>query len=357
MTDDVDDGSVIIPDMTRSFTDDISVEDEDDDIAAALMDNGAEFEEEEEVAASGRTANDLLESIPAMVSITRVPKNPPAASRDNKVAVIDTKPAGMKKGGPPPPLLRVGGLPPMPRLKLGNSIVRTSGAQQQQQLPRRQPIYPPNHPIHSMMNINTAARQQQQLAAANQPSGGASLPVIAGTMSLQSLRQASRPPVQQRPGMRMGVMPGMRPIAGGLRPGLRPGTGGITIRTANQLQAAQLAAARHQQQFKQKTVFRPSGGVSAAAAASVSRPVQVRTVFVPPPMNMSGGSLKPNNAIASKIGNSVAGSSAAPSSHKIINAFPLNRGSNVAASAITITPLSNGKTSKNIGDMGDSCLI
>ena len=288
------DHGVIIPDMSGSFNDDISAD--DDDIAA----------DEED------TTNDLLESIPAMVSITRVPKSRPPEQ--------DIKPPNIHvKGGPPPPLLRVGGLPPMPRLRLGN--MRGTAPP-----PQRQPIYPPSHPIHSMMNMMGSQQRNggfSESMAARQQMGHPGLPVIAGTMSLQnsSLRhqqQQQRQAIMQqqpRPGMRMGMMPGMRSI---MRPSMRP---------TNQMQAAQMAAARQQQMKQQKTVFRPN--MQAAAA----RPVQVRTVFVPPPMNMGGGSLTPN--AVSRVGGP-----------RMINAFPLNGRSSNQAAGITITPLSNGKSSK-----------
>ena len=186
--------------------------------------------------------------IPAVVSITRVPGKPKAGHQQQQQ---QNQPGGLKirtdlgvvRGGPPP-LLRVGGprqpgLPPMPRLRLGG-VVRG----------RQPPAPSPHHPLANMINMVNPRMGMPMpggpMIAPGPPVMG--LPVIAGSMSLQSIRP--RPPLGQP---------------------LRTGP---------------------QQPLPTRPKPRPTSG-------PVSRPAQVRTVFVPPPMKMKPAS--PLNGQATTI--------------------------------------------------------
>ena len=84
----------------------------------------------------------------------------------------------------------------------------------------------------------------------------------------------------------------------------------------------------------------PALSTQAAPQPQVSRPVQVRTVFVPPPMKMKAGSC------------AVSPSSAASPAPKVINSFNLSlQGSVPLASGISITPISKSNgTGKSLDD-------
>lgn len=240
------------------------------------------------IATSPPPAEPLNGEVPAVVSITRVPAKT-KTPEETKVAVPGIK-VRTDLGPPPrtgpPPLLRVAGpprpaLPPMPRLKLGgqrapapapkmstpysNGWMQMVGSIQQSQ---RQ-----SSPRSQMMMgqmFNQALSQPQQLG----------LPVIAGTMSLKQLRPKT---------------PGPNFSPRGIPQGLRP---------------SPKASAR--------PPFTPT-----------SRPLQVRTVFVPPPMRMKTNGSQPHKPMTSP-------------GPKVISSFPMNIPG--LATPISITPLSNGKT-------------
>jgi len=202
------------------------------------------------MATSGKMSNG---EIPAEMSITRVPAKSPVQGGIK----VRTDLGSLRAAGPPP-LLRVGGpprpsLPPMPRLRLGG--MRGTGPSRQQQ-----------SPLAGMMNMNMnmgmmrghsmppsrqiggqyGGQQGQMMGGiSNANNFNNSLPIISGTMSLHNMRPGS--PMHHSMMMK-GPQMQTRPI---MRP--KPPRSGMIPR--NQL-------------------------------APPTKPVQVRTVFVPPPMKL-----------------------------------------------------------------------
>ena len=221
--------------------------------------------------------------IPAVVSITRVPaRGRPEEARQPGPGIKVRTDLGPSPRAGPPPLLRVAGpgarpaLPPMPRLKLGGqrgASPRFSG-----------------HHSNGMLTMGGLGGQYQSGRGMQGMMGtqNLGLPVIAGTMSLKQVRpkplapamspRGNSPAFHHRP-PQPGAMAGKTPT----RPHFNPAT----------------------------------------------RPLQVRTVFVPPPMKM-----KSPGAQTSKPG-------AGP---KMISSFPMTIPGLPAP--ISITPLSNGKSSQ-----------
>ena len=240
----------------------------DDDMGDLEEDDIMEDEEDKP------TTSELLENIPAMVSITRVPKNrPPAVQSPGMTgAPHDVKPH--VKGGPPPPLLRVGGgpnLPPMPRLRLGG--VRGAA-------PPRAPapggFNAPHHhhpAMNGMLNMmqNNMTENMMMGHPAMQPNAGmGGMPIIAGTMSLRGMRP-SMPVNRVHPGMRapQGIRNGMMQQHG-MRPGFQQGSKFQRMGGMQQQQQGLrpgMPAVGSTPQVRQKTAFRP--------ANPNSRPVQV----------------------------------------------------------------------------------
>ena len=253
----------------------------------------------------GGVQSDALNGeIPAVVSITRVPARPKAPEVQQGIKVRTD--LGAPKQGPPP-LLRVAGpsrpsLPPMPRLKLGGQ--RGAGPTGPRFPQHQQSQQNPLNGMLNMMRNNMQATSQGMMQGSmisppmnhmmginNQHQMG--LPVIAGTMSLRNLRpKAPVPSVSPR-----------------------------------------LPQTQMQRPPRQMAAFIPQ-----TSPAPTTRPVQVRTVFVPPPMKMKSSSgLTP----VSSNGNS---------GPKMINSFPLNIPVSLPISpGISITPLANGK-SNGIGN-------
>ena len=297
------DHDVIIPEASLvNFDDDISSDIEEDSMESMEQRNGA-----------------LIETLPAMVSITRVPKSRP-----------EMNPGGGKplhvKGGPPPPLLRVGqpvnSLPPMPRLKLGG--VRGTGPTG----PSRAVYH--GHPLNGMMNMMPTSlsfsdgmlHARQQMGQNIMSSANMGLPIITDTMSLQGLRPGMLK--IDRPGMQQNIRPGM---PNGMRIGMRPGMHPAMMQSMQQtrkhnmmmMQKASIMQHKPKPTIKQKTAFRP--------ALLPACPAQVRTVFVPPPMNMKNQGA-PQNGVS-----------------RVSNPFQVNSAPNGAG--ITLTQFSNGKSGIN----------
>jgi len=228
--------------------------------------------------------------IPAVVSITRVP------ARAKPVEEMKSPPPGIKVRtdlGPsprtgPPPLLRVAGppprpsLPPMPKLKLGGQRApqpRFHSPQASNGMGMMMGMGNPGFQGGQMTSMGQMLALSQ--AQHHQPLG---LPVIAGTMSLKQLRpKAPAPTISPR-----GMVHGNRMVPAPARQPTRP-------------------------------PFTPT-----------SRPLQVRTVFVPPPMKMKGQAAPQPSKPSSGPG------------PKVINSFPLNIPGLPAP--ISITPLANGKS-------------
>ena len=198
------DGGIIIPEAISSMCDDDLV----DDIAEIEDDNIAI--DEHQVRPS---ENSLIESLPSMVSITRVPKpKPPDTGSAQANNTMVGKIGGA--GGPPPPLLRLGnsptGLPPMPRLKLGGvrpqGIVGVAGPAS----------LASSQSINGMMNMiqaNRMAYPQSSIVRTSLPSNNIkttttvtinvpahhtepTMPIIAGTVSLH--KAVSSPGILQQ---------------------------------------------------------------------------------------------------------------------------------------------------------------
>lgn len=198
------DGGIIIPEATSSMCDDDLVDDiaenEDDNIAI----------DEHQVRPS---ENSLIESLPSMVSITRVPKPKPP---DTGTAQVNNSMVGKTGGGggPPPPLLRLGnsptGLPPMPRLKLGGvrpqGMVGVAGPAS---LASSQSI----NGMMNMIQVNRMAYPQSSIVRTSLPSNNIkttttvtinvpahhtepTMPIIAGTVSLH--KAVSSPGILQQ---------------------------------------------------------------------------------------------------------------------------------------------------------------
>ena len=192
LTTKMSDAGLIIPEATSSMCDD---DDLVDDIAEPeQMSNNVVKQHQQIVRPS---ENSLIEGLPSMVSITRVPKPKPT---DQGNGVANIRPPGSGAGGPPPPLLRLGppgsGLPPMPRLKLGG--VRPGMS--------RPPVASASLPISSTQSLNGmlglvhansnvsypgSGNTQSRTSVPNQSTTSVtvnvptqSMPIIAGTVSL-----------------------------------------------------------------------------------------------------------------------------------------------------------------------------
>ena len=226
--------------------------------------------------------------IPAVVSITRVPAKPKLPSDAPQPTTGGLKvrtDLGAPRPGPPP-LLRVSGgqpsrpaLPPMPRLKLGGQ--RTTAPVGMRFQP---PIQAPANPMNGLMS----------LLKPSQPSTNP-MPIITNSMSLRQLRP--KPPVPSVQTHRFGTM------------------------------------IQRPQAPKQMATFRPqTPNPPPAAATPTSRPLQVRTVFVPPPMKMKSPGASPSPLPASSPSNGP----------KMINSFSLTVSppASSIASSISITPVS-----------------
>ena len=133
----------------------------------------------------------------------------------------------------------------------------------------------------------------------------------------QGIQQQQQMRLQQAARLRNGLPAALR--------GMRPGLPGKMANGMPRLpRAAGLPQGVSAGQIRQKSAFKPSPGGG-------NRPVQVRTVFVPPPMNMEGSSVTstPNGQPRQNGG-----------PPKMINSFPLNMNGNQQQPGITITPLS-----------------
>jgi hypothetical protein len=262
------DPGVIIPEVApQAGNDDITaMEEEDDDNDEAVIKK--EIDE------------DVINSLPPMVSITRVPKVKPEASAAPLLKIrSDLGAGGMgttppSSRGTPPPLLRVGNgglparpsLPPMPRLRLG--AVRGTGPT----AAAARGGIPAGYPLNGMMNhhhmmpysaesLMSMSQYQRPVMSQSMMHPNAQqlgLPVIAGTMSLsrgaaiqqqQQLRQEQLLIKQQQ----------QRQLAN------------------QQQQQRQLAAMQQQQRatgmVRQRTTFSP------AMLPTANRPVQVHLVY------------------------------------------------------------------------------
>ena len=233
--------------------------------------------------------------IPAVVSITRVP------ARSKPVEEVKILGPGIKVRtdlGPaprtgPPPLLRVASpasrpsLPPMPRLKLGGQRAPAPRFTSQHSN-GMMPLIGMNNPANQLGGQMLTSPMGQMLAMGQQQQQPLGMPVIASTMSLKQLRPKGPPPQVSPRGMMQGTK-----------------------------------ASFHSP--SNKTPARPT-------FTPTSRPLQVRTVFVPPPMKMK-------SSTAPQMVGKPPSSSPGP---KVINSFPLNIPGLPAP--ISITPLSNGKT-------------
>ena len=224
--------------------------------------------------------------IPAVVSITRVPAKPKQEEVPQTGGLKVRTDLGAPKPGPPP-LLRVAGgqparpaLPPMPKLKLGGQRAAVPAAGMRFQ-PSVQQVS--KSPMNGIMNMMRPSQKSSPM------------PIITNSMSLRQLRP--KPPA----------------------PAAAAGP-----RFSSPAQALNRPP-------KQMATFRPQ---VPAASAPASRPLQVRTVFVPPPMKMkSPAATSPSPVPASSASNTP----------KVINSFNLNitpPGAIPIASGISITPLS-----------------
>ena len=256
------------------------------------------------MASTGQTSANVTSSeIPAVVSITRVPAKPKQQEvpSGGGLKVRTDLGAPTQKPGPPP-LLRVAGgpsprpsLPPMPKLKLGGQ--RTTGPSNLRFQP---PIQVPANPLNGVMINKT--HQSQGNVTSQQTKVGA-MPIITNSMSLRQLRP--KPP----------QVPSLNP-----RFGNSPASRGPAPR--------------------QMATFIPQSSSTATTPplTPTTRPVQVRTVFVPPPMKMKSPAPSPVSPSANTAGGT-----------KKMNTFNLGIPASVPlATGISITPISK---SNGLGKM------
>ena len=261
------------------------------------------------------TTDPLDGEVPAVVSITRVPakpkqpEGPPVGGLKVRTDLSAPKPG-------PPPLLRVTGgltarpaLPPMPRLKLGG---QRAPAPPGQRFPGSSNHH--HHPVNGMMNMLSKA----QLGQRSPSPGIINLPQPPlGSLSLRSLSNSLVSLVQYYKALFLFRQ---------LRP--KPAVPPASARPGPPRPAAP----------KQFSTFLPQGAPSPSLASPPSpRPLQVRTVFVPPPMKMSGKSPSP--------------ASPAPAGPKVINSFNMSVPASLPLSqGISITPVNRGN-SNGIGKL------
>jgi hypothetical protein len=264
------DPGVIIPEVAQQLG--------NDDISA--MEEEEEEDEEKEAVIKKEIDEDMISSLPPMVSITRVPKvkADPGAAAATPLLKIRSDLGGVGGGGrgTPPPLLRVGGmparpsLPPMPRLRLG-AVRGTGPTAGGGRIPPAAAGYPLNgmanhHHPHSMMQYSAAnllSMQQQQRPIMSQSmmmaANAQQLPIIAGTMSLS--RGAAMQ--QQR---QLASLQQQEQLL-------------LKQQHQRQLQQQRLAAIQQQQRaatgmVRQRTTFSPS------MLPTVNRPVQVHIIKI-----------------------------------------------------------------------------
>ena len=258
------------------------------------------------MASTGQTSANVTSSeIPAVVSITRVPAKPKQQEvpSGGGLKVRTDLGAPTQKPGPPP-LLRVAGgpsprpsLPPMPKLKLGGQ--RTTGPSNLRFQP---PIQVPANPLNGVMINKTHQHQSPGNATSQQAKVGA-MPIITNSMSLRQLRP--KPP----------QVPSLNPRFGNSSASRAPAP-------------------------RQMATFIPQSPSTATTAplTPTTRPVQVRTVFVPPPMKMKSAAPSPVSPSANTAGGA-----------NKMNTFNLGIPASVPlATGISITPISK---SNGIGKM------
>ena len=266
------DPGVIVPEVAPG-TDDLTAM----DLAEEEEEDEDDFDDDVALhkALKRELEDDMISSLPPMVSITRVPKVKPAEPTAATPALKIRSDLG---GGPvtpsssrgtPPPLLRVGALPPrpslppMPRLRLG--AVRGTG-------PARGVVPSSPFPLNGMMNhhllpysaeslMNMHQQQQQRpvmsqamMMATNAQLG---LPVISGTMSLSrgAMQQQQRQLASLQQQQQLVHQQQQRQHLAGMQ------------------QQQRMAAMQQQRStglVRQRTTFNPS------MLPTVNRPVQVR---------------------------------------------------------------------------------
>lgn len=267
------DAGIIIPEVTSGMCDDDLV----DDIAEPEQMSNSVVKQHQQIVRPSE--NSLIEGLPSMVSITRVPKPKPP---DQGNGVANVRPPGSAAGGPPPPLLRLGppgsaGLPPMPRLKLGGvrpGTVRPPVASVSLPISSTQSLNGMLGLVHANSNVAYPGSGNTQLIRTSLPNSQSttsvtlnvptqSMPIIAGTVSLHKTVTSSA----QSPGILQQKLQGL-PV--NQRPQQQSQNAAEVARIQQQKLIMQQTAARqqqHQQALLRQQQIRQQQALQAQQAA------------------------------------------------------------------------------------------